>query len=206
MSSLTLPFSQACERNKDPILEVIHPYWEHHKSVLEIGTGTAQHALYFAQSCKTLNWQPSDQACYLPGIKAQLANQPVANILAPIELDVCALPWPTPAPSYDMIYSANTLHIMPWTAVEAFFTGLGQVTHHGSILAVYGPFKFGGQFTSPSNQEFDHNLRARGEGSAIRDFEAVDDLAKAQGFKLLENHSMPANNQCLIWQREAQST
>ena len=199
--SLTIPFSAACERNKDPILEVLQPYLEHITDVLEIGSGTAQHALHFATHCPNLRWQTSDQSQYLDGICAQLQNSDATNVLAPICLDVEESDWGTRDHRYQAIYSANTLHIMNPEQVEAFFAGLSRVTKLDGLLMLYGPFKYKGEFTSESNASFDQTLRARGVGSAIRDFEWIDELARVQGFELLADHAMPANNQCLIWQR-----
>lgn len=205
---LNIPFSQACERNKDPILEVIQPYLVTSKSVLEIGTGTAQHALHFAQHLPHLNWQTSDQLQYLDGINAQIDNakqhnNELDNLLSPFQLDVTQAKWLADLDkeqNYDAVYTANTFHIMDWSMVKAFFKGLPQVVKPASYLIVYGPFKYQGKFTSASNQSFDQDLRSRGVGSAIRAFEEVDNLAQAAGFTLVKDVAMPANNQCLIWQ------
>lgn len=196
---LKLPFSQACERNKDIIFETIRPYLVSATSVLEIGSGTAQHSLYFAKNCPHLSWQTSDQSFYLDGIRAQLSNNEIANILPPLELDVNQSTWIVDAARYDIVYTANTLHIMRWSDVQAFFNGLGQVSKSGSVLIIYGPFKYAGEFTSNSNGAFDQSLRAGGQGSAIRDYEAVEQLAIENGFSLIMDVTMPANNQCLIW-------
>lgn len=199
--SLTIPFSAACERNKDPILEVLQPHLERITDVLEVGSGTAQHALHFATHCPNLRWQTSDQSQYLDGICAQLQNSGATNVLTPICLDVEQSDWGNCDQRYQAIYSANTLHIMNRDQVAAFFAGLPKVTQSDSLLMLYGPFKYQAEFTSASNASFDQTLRSRGVGSAIRDFEWVDQLARAQGFELLVDHAMPANNQCLIWQR-----
>ena len=196
-----LPFSQACERNKDIIFDTIKAHLDTATKVLEIGSGTAQHAMHFAQSCPHLSWQTSDQSFYLDGIRAQLSNNNIVNVLPPLELDVNQSAWVSDSTVYDIVYTANTLHIMRWGDVQAFFAGLGQVTKSGSLLIVYGPFKYAGEFTSHSNGGFDQSLRAGGQGSAIRDFEAVNQLAIANGFRLLMDVSMPANNQCLVWQQ-----
>ena len=197
-----LPFSPACERNKDVIFNTIKAHLDTATNVLEVGSGTAQHALHFAQNCPHLVWQTSDQSFYLDGIRAQLGNSNIVNILPPLELDVNQSNWVSDAAVYDIVYTANTLHIMRWGDVQAFFTGLGQVTKSGSLLIIYGPFKYAGEFTSNSNAGFDQSLRAGGQGSAIRDFEAVKQLAIENGFSLLMDVSMPANNQCLIWQQD----
>ena len=199
---MKLPFSQACERNKDIIFDTIKAYLDTASTVLEIGSGTAQHALYFAQNCPHLSWQTSDQSFYLDGIRAQLSNNNIANILPPLKLDVNQSAWVSDCSAYDIVYTANTLHIMRWSDVQAFFTGLRQVTKSRSLLIIYGPFKYAGEFTSNSNGAFDESLRAGGQGSAIRDFEAVNQLAIATGFSLVMDVSMPANNQLLIWQQD----
>jgi len=199
--SLSIPFSQACERNKEPISEVLSPYFSRIDSVLEIGSGTGQHAVYFAQQNPHLIWQTSDQAQYLDGINAQLDNMHCENALRPLELDVCQPKWLDNEQRYDAIFTANTLHIMGWQQVQAFFRGLNSVSSEQTYLFIYGPFNYDGSYTSASNASFDNSLRARGVGSAIRDFEAVDNLAFAEGFRLQSDHSMPANNRCLIWKK-----
>lgn len=200
--SLTIPFSAACERNKDIILQTIDPLLNTAKSVLEIGSGTGQHAIYFANHHPQIFWQTSDQAEYLHGLSAQLENANCTNVMPPLTLNVNQAAWYPKPKMYDVIYTANTLHIMSWSDVETFFTGLHQVAKKGTALIVYGPFKYNGEFTSHSNAVFDQTLRGRGVGSAIRDFETVDQLAETAGFSLINDHKMPANNQCLIWRIE----
>ena len=201
MNSITLPFSAACERNKDVIQTVLSKHLETLESVLEIGSGTAQHAIHFAQNFPNLTWQTSDQLEYLEGIRGQLACTELDNVLAPIELNVNQLDW-AGANKYQAVYTANTFHIMSAEDVQAFFAGIGQVVTEQALLFVYGPFKYTNKFTSDSNRIFDQSLRERGGGSAIRDFEWVDQLAQSVGFKLKADHLMPANNQCLVWQME----
>jgi len=198
--SLIIPYSEACQRNKDAILDVARPYFEKISSVLEIGSGTGQHAVYFAQNCPNLIWQTSDQSQHLQGIEAQLSNAGVENVLPPFALDVKQKLWSPSASKYDCIFTANTFHIMAWAEVQAFFKGLSQLTQKGSYLVVYGPFKYAGKFTSASNQQFDQSLRARAGASAIRDFEEVNKLAAEANFGLLSDTPMPANNQCIVWQ------
>lgn len=196
---MEIPYSEACERNKDPILSVLSMHFDAAESVLEVGTGTGQHAVYFAQHKPHLQWQTSDQSHYIEGIHAQLGVAKVANVLRPIELNVNQTDWLETEQQFDLIYTANTFHIMTEDDVRAFFSGLPQVVKPKSKIAVYGPFKYKSKFTSDSNAAFDQRLRDRGVGSGIRDFEWVNELAQAQGLELLEDHSMPANNQCLIW-------
>lgn len=199
--SLIIPFSEACERNKDPIFDQIQAHLERAKTVLEIGTGTGQHALYFAERCPNLVWQPTDQYQHLEGIQAQLNNRPLSNIAPVVELQVEHQPWFTPRKTFDLIYSANTLHIMNHGQVREFFKGLPDVSHAQSELVIYGPFKINGKFTSRSNAEFDRSLQAQGVGSGIRELEEICQFASDAGFELVTNQAMPANNQCLIWRR-----
>lgn len=198
---ISLPFSEACERNKDVIFESIRPYLESASSVLEIGSGTAQHAVYFARNCSALAWQTSDQSHYIEGIEAQLNVAQVANVQRPLVLDVNQRPWLESARRFDVVYTANTFHIMTESDVSQFFAGLEKVMKQQCLLIVYGPFKYDGQFTSESNASFDHSLRSRGSGSAIRDFELVNQLAEGVGLSLVKDFAMPANNQLLVWQR-----
>ena len=198
----SLPFSAACERNQNVILHELKPYFQTVDSVLEIGTGTAQHAIHFVKSEQHLTWQTADCDAYIAGIIAQLNAARVDNILAPITLDVNQANWLPNDKQYPAIYTANTLHIMNWQSVEAFFSGLPKVSQANALLFIYGPFKYGGTFTSDSNNEFDQSLRSRGVGSAIRDFEKIQECANKVGFQLLKDISMPANNQLLIWRKD----
>ena len=200
--TIDLPYSAACERNQQPILQVITPYLQKAKTVLEVGSGTAQHAVFFAKAYPELIWQTADQEHYLAGIHAQLKAANLKNMLSPIELDVNRSDWNTAKQKFDVVYTANTLHIMSDQEVQAFFKGLPTVCDLQALLVIYGPFKYSDQFTSQSNQDFDQSLRSRGEGSCIKDFEEIERLANQQGFELLLDQTMPANNQCLIWQKK----
>jgi cyclopropane fatty-acyl-phospholipid synthase-like methyltransferase len=192
-------FSEACERNKGPILELLRSALASSRSVLEIGSGTGQHAVHFAAALPHLSWQPSE----LPGQLAPLAErirlEGAPNLRAPIALNVREHPWPVEP--VDAVFSANTLHIMPWSAVRDFFRGVGEVLGRSGVLCVYGPFRYQGEDTSDSNAEFDRWLKARDPVSGIRDFEALDELARAAGLVLAADHAMPANNRTLQWQR-----
>ena len=200
---MDLPYSAACERNQAHILQVMSPYLNNARTVLEVGSGTAQHAIFFAQANPQLVWQTADQQHYLAGIHAQLAAANLENVLLPIELDVNRSDWNTVKQKFDLIYTANTLHIMSAQEVQAFFKGLPVISDSQSLLVIYGPFKYRGQFTSESNQDFDQSLRSRDVGSCIKDFEEIERLANQQGFEIVLDQTMPANNQCLIWQRSA---
>lgn len=192
------PFSPACERNREPILAVLREHFADRHQVLEIGSGSGQHAVYFAAAMPWLAWQCSDVAENLPGIRMWLDEAALPNTPAPLELDVRG-PWP--ALSVDAVFSANSLHIMGWSEVEALFAGLGTALADAATLVVYGPFNYGGHYTSASNRVFDGWLQARDPRSAIRDFEAVDALARTIGLQLVADVAMPANNRCLVWRR-----
>ncbi len=192
------PHSPSCERNRDPILEVLRDHFPDRRRVLEVGSGTGQHAVYFAAALPSLHWQASDQRANLPGIRAWLDEAGLPNTPAPIEFDVNGV-WPRGR--FDAVFSANTLHIMSWAEVERLFAGLPEILTDDARLVIYGPFNYGGKFTSDSNAGFDVWLKERGAHQGIRDFEAVDALARRIGFTLVEDRAMPANNRCLVWQR-----
>jgi len=194
-----LTLSDACERNKGPILAVLREELASCERVLEIGSGTGQHARYFAAQLPHLSWQPSELAGNLPVLAAQLRCGDPANLLPPLALDVREQPWRI-AP-IDAVFSANTLHIMAWEAVRELFRGVGAVLEAPGVLCVYGPFRFQGRHTSVSNVEFDRYLKARDPASGIRDFEALDTLAAAAGLRFCADHAMPANNRTLVWRR-----
>lgn len=194
------PFSPSCERNREPILAVLCEHFAAVHEVLEIGSGTGQHAVCFAAAMPWLRWQCSDRSEALPGIRAWLAEAALPNTPPPLALDV-ADPWP--AARYDAVFSANTLHIMSWPQVIACFGALSHVLQPQATVTIYGPFNYGGQFSSASNAEFDRWLKARAAHQGIRDFEAVDALARAIGLQLVEDRAMPANNRCLVWRLAA---
>lgn len=195
------PLSEACERNKGPILRILTEAFAHTRSVLEIGSGTGQHAVYFAANLAHLSWQPSDTRDYLPGLRERIRSQGGPNVQEPIELDVRTQPWS--AGHVDGLFSANTLHIMSWSAVQDLFHGLAGVLEDSAVVCIYGPFRYGDRYTSASNAAFDEFLRSRDPDSGIRDFEAVDALARSAGLELLADHAMPANNQTLVWGKRA---
>jgi len=193
------PYAPACDRNRDPILAVLQAHFSDRKHVLEIGSGTGQHAVHFAAAMRELIWQTSDRAENLPGIRAWLDEARLPNTPPPIELDVAQ---GSPQGNYDAIFSANTLHIMSWPEVEALFAALPAMASEDAKLAIYGPFNYGGEFTSASNAAFDESLKSRAPHMGIRDIEAVDRLARAAGFAMIDDVAMPANNRTLIWQRQ----
>ncbi len=201
-----LPSSEACERNREPIAAALDPWMGDRRRVLEIGSGTGQHAVHFAARWPWLRWQPSDHPDHLPGIEAWRAHVGTPNLLPAFALQASlppsvALPLPTSVAPFDAVYSANTLHIMGWDYVQALFAGLPAVTSAGALLAVYGPFNVRGKFTSDSNAKFDAWLKALDPRSGIRDLEAVQGLAAESGFTTLGNVAMPANNRLLLWRR-----
>ena len=192
-----LPHSEASERNKDPILAVLRDAFAACTHVLEIGSGTGQHAVHFARAMPHLVWHPSEVPGAMPALRKRIFNEGPSNLRAPVVIDVTVTPWDVR--KVDGVFTANTLHIMSWPQVEALFAGLPAVAKPGAVLAIYGPFRYGGKYTSGSNQSFDAMLRARDPESGIRDFEAVDALARAARFRLVADHAMPANNQTLVW-------
>ena len=192
------PDAPACARNREPILEVLREHFHDRRSVLEIGSGTGQHAIFFADRLPHLTWQTSDRPENLPGIAAWLAEAALANTPAPLVLDVLSS-WP--ASRFDAVFSANTLHIMPWQAVESLFARIPEILVEQAKVAIYGPFNYSSQFTSESNAAFDASLKERAAHQGIRDFEAVNALAAKAGLRLLEDRAMPSNNRCLVWQR-----
>jgi len=191
------PHAPSTEKNREPILAVLREHFADRGEVLEIGSGTGQHAIFFAADMPHLHWQTSDCPDNLPGIAAWLAEAALANTPPPLEFDVFAA-WPKRR--YDAIFSANTLHIMPWAAVERLFAGLPKVLAIDAKLAIYGPFNYGGRYTSDSNAAFDRSLKEKAPHQGIRDFEKVDELAAQAGLTLIEDRAMPSNNRCLLWQ------
>jgi len=193
------PFAESCAQNREPIIAVLRTVFADRRRVLEIGSGTGQHAVYFAPELPHLVWQTADVVQHHAGIRAWLDEAALPNVLLPLALDVCHTGWRSGR--YDAVFSANTLHIMSWPEVEHFFEGVGEVLEAGGVLAVYGPFNYDGAFTSESNARFDAWLKARDPASGVRDFEAVDALARAQGLILQQDIAMPANNRTLVWHR-----
>lgn len=192
------PHSPSCERNREPILDVLREYFADRSRVLEIGSGTGQHAVHFAAALPQLTWQSSDRAENLAGIRAWLEEAALPNAPAPLELDVTG-DWPSGP--FDAVFSANTLHIMAWAEVQKCFARLPAITSDDATLVIYGPFNYQGRYSSDSNAAFDQWLNTRGAHMAIRDAEAVDALAAAAGFVLIEDRAMPANNRCRVWRR-----
>ena len=184
------PFSEASERNRGPILAILKRVFKDRKHVLEIGSGTGQHAAYFAAALPHLVWQASDVAEHLPGIREWISHP------APIELDVNK-EWPSV--EADAVFSANTCHIMSWPQVERMFAGIGRLLPPDGVFALYGPFNYDGRHTSESNARFDAMLRGRDPASGLRNFEDICALAEAAGLTLQEDNAMPVNNRLLVY-------
>lgn len=193
------PYSESCDQNRDPILAVIKPLFADRQTILEIGSGTGQHAVYFAAQMPHLIWQPSDTSEYLPGIQAWSDEAALPNLLPPIKLDVMQTDWP--AVKADAVFSANTAHIMSWPMVEQFFAGVGEHLPQSGLFVLYGPFNYDNQYTSPSNAQFDGWLKARDPQSGIRNLEDLDRLAQEAGMRLKKDYAMPANNRILCWEK-----
>ncbi len=201
---MLLNYSEACERNRAPILAVLKTWLTGPARVLEVGSGSGQHALYFGKHLPHLRWQPSEVAALLSVLTQNIRSSGqggAANIESPLELDVLTADWG--CSPFDAVYTANTLHIISVTAVEHFFRGAGQVLRPGGLLLVYGPFRYNNRYTSDSNARFDSWLRSRDPASGIRDFEQLNQLAEAGTMELRADVAMPANNQLLIWQKTA---
>jgi len=194
------PFSAACARNQDVILEVLRERLANRMRVLEIGSGTGQHAVHFASALPHVVWQTSDVPAHLAGIRQWLSEAGLENTPEPLSFDINGA---APDGRFDAIFSANTLHIMGWPEVRRLFALLPGLMNPGALLVVYGPFNYAGKFTSPSNAAFDASLRAADPRRGIRDFEAVDALAQAAGLTLVEDRAMPANNRTLTWRLAA---
>lgn len=193
------PFSQASENNKNPILQIIRRVFIRSETVWEIGSGTGQHACFFASQLPHLFWQPTDRTENLRGINLWLTEAKLDNIKPPLALDVNDPVWP--CANIEAIFTANTLHIMSAAEMEILFQKLAIYLAANATMCIYGPFNYGGQFTSDSNARFDNWLKQQNPLSGIQDFEQVCDLASAIGLTLIDDHEMPANNRLLIFQR-----
>ena len=191
------PFSQACENNKGSIFNVLKTAFADVSDVLEVGTGTGQHAVYFAERLPHVSWQPSDVEEHLSGINLWIQDAQLANINTPIALNVLDETWSMSCTQ--AVFTSNTLHIMGKPEVQCFFEKLSEVLVPGGKFCCYGPFNYGGQFTSESNARFNDWLYMQNPKSAIRDFEWIELLANAAGLELIEDHEMPANNRLLEW-------
>ncbi len=195
------PFAPACERNRDPILQVLRGELANARQVLEIGSGTGQHAVHFAAALPQLIWQCSDTAANLPGMQLWLDEARLPNLPAPLVLDVDG-PWPQAR--FDAVFSANTLHILRWPQVQRLFGQVARVLQPDGRFVAYGPFNIDGHHTSAGNARFDAELRAADPQRGLRDIAALDTLAVEAGMLRSADHALPANNRCLVWRRLAQ--
>ena len=196
------PHAPACDRNRDPILQVLAKEMVGCSSVLEIGSGSGQHAVYFAEKLPFLIWQTSDRAENHGGIKAWLESAGLSNVLPPLLLDT-SLVFGHENTSYDGVFSANTSHIMNWASVQGMFQIVATVLQPSGVFCLYGPFKKDGKFTGDGDRAFDRSLRKRDAEMGIRDLADVDELAIANGLERAAIYAMPANNWIVVWRKEA---
>lgn len=195
----TAPFSSAAERNRQPIFDQLRIFFPQQATVLEIGSGTGQHAVFFTENQPGLLWQPTDREENLAGLQARFAAEGNENILPPFKLDVLRDPWP--AYLYDAAFSANTAHIMPWEAVVAMFAGVAERLETHARFCLYGPFNIDNCFTSQSNAHFDAQLRAGDSKMGIRDIAMIESLASMHEMPLEHRIAMPANNFILVFKK-----
>ena len=194
------PYSAACDNNRQPILEVLEVLFADRREVLEIGSGTGQHAVYFAENLPHLIWHSSDLQEYHAGIQLWLDEASLANTPPPLLLDVNQPHWPEL--EVDAVFCANTIHIIDWDSVRAMIAGAGRLLAGNGVLVLYGPFNYNNAYTSESNSRFDIWLRQRDPDSGIRNFEDVDELANAADFHILRDYAMPANNRLICWVKQ----
>ena len=193
------PFSPSCERNREPIFDVLRDHLPASGLLLEIGSGTGQHGAYFAPSFPGITWQTSDRAEHHDGIRAWVEWASAPNLRPPLPLDVNDDPWPLA--SCQAVFTANTTHYMAWPSAQALLRGVARVLTPGGRFVLYGPFNYGGRFTSESNARFDLWLKERDPSFGVRDAEAVVGILDAGGLTLLEDRAMPANNRCMVFER-----
>ena len=194
-------YSPAADTNKGPILETLRARLAPTARVLEVGSGSGQHALHFTEALPELRWQPTEHPAVMSALEANLGAAGRAAILPPLALDLAAESWP--AGPFDAVYAANVMHIVSVPLGEALIRGAASVLGAGGQLLLYGPYRFAGAFTTESNAEFDQWLKARDPASGVRDFEAVAAVAEASGLVLEDNRAMPSNNQLLCFRRKA---
>ena len=191
------PVSPAAERNREPILDILRSEYRERRSVLEIGSGTGQHALYFAAGMPWLTWHTSDLRGNHAGINAWIDSGSIVNVVRPFELDV--LHPGKLEQRFDAVFSANTAHIMSVCAVQAMFCIVGRVLNQRSPFCLYGPFNQNGKFSSDSNCRFDQSLRSQNSDMGIRDLQQLDTFAESASLVRTRLHSMPANNKIAVW-------
>lgn len=193
------PYAPSCDRNREPILDVIRQYLVEPATVLEVASGTGQHALHFANALPHLTWQCTDLPANLQGLQMWLAEAGQSNTPSALALDVNQPQWPLD--NADAVFTANSLHIMAWDSVKALFAKVEHLLSAGGWFIVYGPFNYNDEYSSESNRQFDQWLLGRNPLSAIRHFEEVCVLAQQAGLQLVQDHPMPANNRCIVWKK-----
>lgn len=195
---MELPSSPAVHRNKEYILEVLNQYIQtENQSLLEIGSGTGEHGVFFAKKFPNLKWQMSDDENNHDLIKAYIQKSTLKNILNPRTYLAAVNPFPNG--DYNFVFTANTLHIMPWENAIALFEDLGANLKKNALVFLYGPFNYGGKYTSESNAQFDLWLKERNPASAIRNFEDVQKQMQNNSMELIHDYEMPANNRLLVF-------
>lgn len=195
-----MPFSEACERNKKPILEVLRKVLKpFHRHVIEIGSGTGQHATFFAQALPGVQWTPTEVYENLAHLNKVVQESGIKNLTPPFKMKVGEDDFSIR--TYDVIYTANTFHIMPWKDCKTLIKLMGHRLQEGGLVIIYGPFNYGGNFSSQSNEEFDAWLKKRDPGSGIRNFEDLQKAMEKNGFELTGDYEMPANNRTLVYRR-----
>lgn len=200
---MELPFSEACERNKGPILEVLRKVFSKTGTVLEIGSGTGQHAVHFSTHLPHLVWQPTELGENVAMLKSRIDLEGPGNLLPAKELDVLRIDWGLE--ETDAIFIANVFHIAPIKVMHSCLKGTSKCLKRLGIFCVYGPFRFGGEFTSPSNAEFDSSLKTNNPEWGIRDFEQLCQVAEEEDLAFQHNYSMPANNQLLVFKKHSRT-
>ena len=194
------PYSAACDNNRQPILEIIEVLFADCEEVLEIGSGTGQHAVYFAQKLPHLIWHSSDLQENHAGIELWLNEAKLPNTPPPLKLDVTQAHWPEL--NADAVFCANTIHIIGWDSVKAMIAEVGKLLPNNGLLVLYGPFNYNNAYTSASNARFDIWLKQRDPESGIRNFEDVEQLANAAGLYRQHDYAMPANNRLTCWVKQ----
>ena len=193
------PHAEYAQRNAGPILEVLRHELEGHSDVLEIGSGTGQHATRFAAELIDVEWQTSDLDDNHEGIRSWIADAALPNVHAPLSLDVTKAE--LAGASYDAVYSSNTAHIMSQGAVDAMFRLVGRVLRPHGVFVLYGPFRRAGRFNTQSNADFDASLRSRDPAMGIRDLDALDNLGAENGLQRVNLYAVPSNNLVAVWQK-----
>ena len=195
--SSTKPYSPAAERNREAILDALRQTLAPDEHVFEIGSGTGQHACHISRAMPGIQWQPSDLAEKLPGIRQWIADEGGPNLLQPVEFNLSDCddhPYTATA-----CYTANTLHIVNWHQVQILFKAAARILHNGGPLCIYGPFMIDRKHTSEGNRLFDQQLKAENRMSGIRDVADLDKLASNSGFSEVNVIDMPSNNKLLVW-------